>query len=210
MSAVSSDDDGVEDAGAMGGRIVDGIDVAALTRRAAAVAAVMLLLCPQSFAQGADFSRFNDIAIVASHGKTDELIRLLRSGRQPDLPDDNGETALHYAAQLGDQQMVQALLYYKATIDPRDQFGNTPLHWAAQRGNTAVLQMLIDAKAAIDPQNKQGVTPLMMAAKAGNLPAVRLLLKNGADPHHADFTGRDAASWAEGKPAVVQLLRAAK
>jgi ankyrin repeat protein len=194
----------------MVGRAFAGIDVAALTRRTMAAAAVMLLLRPRSFAQGADFSGYNDIATVAARGNTDDVIRMLQSGRQPDLPDDNGETALHYAAQLGDQRMTQALLYYKAPVDPRDQFGNTPLHWAAQRGNTAVIQMLIDAKAAIDPQNKQGVTPLMMAAKAGNVPAVRLLLKNGADPHHADFTGRDAASWAEGKPVVVQLLRAAK
>lgn len=195
----------------MVGRAFDGSEIFALTRRSAVAAAVLLLLlAPRSFGQGADFSRFNDIATVAAHGKTEDLIRLLESGRPPNLPDDNGETALHYAAQLGDQQMVQALLYYKAEVDPRDQFGNTPLHWAAQRGNTTVMQMLIDAKAAIDPQNKQGVTPLMMAAKAGNAPAVRLLLKNGADPHHADFTGRDATGWAEGKPAVVQLLRAAK
>jgi len=186
------------------------VDIAALTRRTVAAAAVTALLCPRSFAQGADFSRFNDIATVAAHGKTDELIRLLQSGRPSDIPDDNGEMALHYAAQLGDQRMVQALLYYKAAVDPRDQFGNTPLHWAAQRGNTTVMQMLIDAKAAIDPQNKQGVTPLMMAAKAGNVPAVRLLLKSGADPHRADFTGRDTVGWAEGKPAIVQMLRAAK
>jgi uncharacterized protein len=194
----------------MVGRAFDGIDVAALTRRTMVAAAVLLLLCPRSFAQGADFSGFNDIATVAAHGKTDDLIRLLQSGRPPNMPDDNGETALHYAAQLGNQQMVNALLYYKAAVDPRDQFGNTPLHWAAQRGNTAVIKMLIDAQAAIDPQNKQGVTPLMMAAKAGNAPAVRLLLKDGADPHHTDFTGRDVAGWAEGKPAIAQMLRAAK
>ena len=195
----------------MVGRVSGGIDGAALTRRTVAASALLLLLCPQSFAQGlADFSRFNDIATVAAHGKTDELIRLLESGRPPNLPDDNGETALHYAAQLGDRRMVQALLYYKAAVDPRDQFGNTPLHWAAQRGDTAILQMLIDAKAGIDPQNKQGVTPLMMAAKAGQGQAVRLLLRTGADPRRADFTGRDAAGWAEGKPAIVQMLRAAK
>ena len=194
----------------MVGKACGGIDRAALTRRTVAAAALILLLCPRSFAQGADFSRFNDIATVAARGKTDELIRLLESGRPPNLADDNGETALHYAAQLGDQRMAQALLYYKAAVDPRDQFGNTPLHWAAQRGDTAILQMLIDAKAVIDPQNKQGVTPLMMAAKAGQGQAVRLLLRTGADPRRADFTGRDAAGWAEGKPAIMQMLRAAK
>ena len=150
----------------MVGRAFDGIDVAALTRRTVLTAAVLLLLCPKSFAQGADFSRFNDIAVVASKGNTDDVIRLLQSGRSPDSPDEKGEMALHYAAQLGDQRMVEALLYYKAAVDPRDQFGNTPLHWAAQRGNTAVIQALIDAKASIDPQNKQGVTPLMMSSNA--------------------------------------------
>lgn len=194
----------------MVGRASGGIDGVALTRRTVAAAALILLLCPRSFGQGADFSRFNDIATVAARGQTDELIRLLQGGRPPNLPDDKGETALHYAAQLGDQRMVEALLYYKASIDPRDQFGNTPLHWAAQRGNVAILQMLIDAKAAIDPQNRQGITPLMMAAQAGQAQAVRLLLKVGADPRRADFTGRDVASWADGKPAIVQMLRAAK
>jgi ankyrin repeat protein len=196
--------------GAMVGRAFDRVDGAALMWRALLAAAMVMLLCPRSFAQGADFSGYNDIAIVASHGKTDDLIRLLQGGRAPNAPDDKGETALHYAAQLGNQQMVQALLYYKAAVDPRDQFGNTPLHWAAQRGGVAVLQMLIDAKAAIDPQNRQGITPLMMAAQAGQAQAVRLLLKDGADPHRADFTGRDAVGWAEGKPAIVQMLRTAK
>jgi uncharacterized protein len=194
----------------MVGRAVDGIDKAVLMRRTVLVAAAMLFLCKRSFGQVADFSNYNDIATIAARGKTDQVIRLLQAGRDPNLADDKGETALHYAAQLGDQQMIQALLYFKAAIDPRDQFGNTPLHWAAQSGNTAVIQMLVDAKAAIDPQNRQGVTPLMMAAKAGNAPAVRLFLKDGADPHHVDFTGRDAAGWANGKPAIVQMLSVAR
>jgi ankyrin repeat protein len=191
-------------------RAFDRVDGAALTRRGLLAAALLVLLCPRGFAQGADFSGFNDVATVAAQGKTDQLIRILQSGRPPDSPDGKGETALHYAAQLGDQRMVEALLYYKASIDPRDQFGNTPLHWAAQRGNPTILQLLIDAKAAIDPQNRQGITPLMMAAKAGQVQAVRLLLKDGADPRRVDFTGRDVAGWADGKPAIVQILRAAK
>ncbi|HWE74918.1 MAG TPA: ankyrin repeat domain-containing protein [Stellaceae bacterium] len=192
------------------GRAFDYPAGAALARRAFLGAATVLLLCPRSFAQGADFSGFNDVATVAAHGRTDDLIRILQGGRTPNVPDDKGETALHYAAQLGNPQMVQALLYYKADVDPRDQFGNTPLHWAAQRGNVTVMQMLIDAKAAIDPQNRQGITPLMMAAQGGQAQAVRLLLKDGADPRRADFTGRDVASWAQGKPAIVQMLRSAK
>jgi ankyrin repeat protein len=196
--------------GAMVGRAFGRVDVAAkMTRRTLAASALLLLFAPRSFAQLADFSGFNDVATIAAHGRTDELIRILQGGRPPDVPDGKGETALHYAAQLGDQKMVQALLYYKASVDPRDQFGNTPLHWAAQNGSTTILQMLIDAKAVVDPQNRQGVTPLMMAAQAGRVQAVRLLLKDGADAHRADFTGRDVAGWAQGKQAVLQTLKSA-
>jgi ankyrin repeat protein len=191
----------------MVGKAFDG---AVVTRRMVMAVATLVLLAPRSFAQIADFSNYNDIAILASRGKTDDVIRLLQAGRTPDFADQGGETALHYAAQLGDQKMAEALLYFKAPVDLRDQFGNTPLHWAAQRGNTGIIQLLIDSKAAVDPQNRQGMTPLMMAAKAGNVPAVRMLLKDGADPSKTDFTGRDASGWAEGKPAVVQVLRVAK
>jgi ankyrin repeat protein len=147
--------------------------------------------------------------MAASRGKTDDVIRMLQGGKLPSGTDDAGETALHYAAQFGDLRMMQALLYYKAPIDARDQFGNTPLHWAAQRGDTASMQMLLDAKATIDAPNKEGITPLMMAVKAGQVAAVRLLMKSGADPHRGDFTGRDAIGWAQGKPGLLQLLRAA-
>ena len=150
------------------------------------------------------------VAQAARRDKTDDVILLLQQGKRPDTTDNTGETALGYAAQFGDEKMAQSLLYYKAPVDTKDQFGNTPLHWAAERGGIEIMQMLLDAKAPIDAQNRQGVTPLMMAAKNGQLAAVRLLLKSGADPHRADFTGRDALGWADGKPVVQQFLRAAK
>lgn len=193
----------------VGSAIGDGGGVAAMMRRAMAAAAMVLLLCGPSQAQ-VGFSGYNDIATVAAHGRTDEVIRELQAGRSPSVRDDRGATALHYAAQLGDQRMANALLYYKAPVDARDQFGNTPLHWAAQRGSIPVMQLLLASGASVDVQNKQGVTPLMMAAKAGQLPAARLLVKAGADPRRADFTGRTAIGWADGKPAVEQFLRNAK
>jgi uncharacterized protein len=185
-------------------------DIVAMTRRAMLVGAAMMLLCRPGLTQGLDLSALYDMATAASRDKTDDVLRMLQAGKLPDVADDGGETPLHYAAQYGDQRMAEALLYYKAPVDARDQFGNTPLHWAAQRGNTAVMQLLLDARAGVDLQNKQGVTPLMMAAKAGQVQSVRILMKNGADPHRGDFTGRDAIGWADGKPAILQFLRAAK
>jgi ankyrin repeat protein len=180
-------------------------------RRALLLAgAAVLVWCGRGGAQVIDPMSFYTVAMAAAHDKTEDVILLLQKGSLPTGTDNKGETALGYAAQFSDVRMAQALLYYKAPVDARDQFGNTPLHWAALRGSMAVMQLLLDAKATIDAPNQQGVTPLMMAANGGQVQAVRLLLKSGADPHRGDFTGRDAIGWADGKPAVLQFLRAAK
>ncbi len=129
----------------VGSAIGDGGGIAAMMRRAMAAVAMVLLLCGPSQAQ-VGFSGYNDIATVAAHGRTDDVIRELQAGRSPSVRDDSGATALHYAAQLGDQRMANALLYYKAPVDARDQFGNTPLHWAAQRGSIPVMQLLLASR----------------------------------------------------------------
>ncbi|HLI20395.1 MAG TPA: ankyrin repeat domain-containing protein [Stellaceae bacterium] len=180
-----------------------------LMKRGVIVAAVLLAMCGSTFGQSADLSGLYTVANAASHDKTDDVIRELQNKNDPNTTDDNGETALDYAAQFGDVRMANALIFYGANVNARDSFGNTALHWAAQRGATDVMQLLLDAKTVVDAQNKQGVTPLMMAAKSGQVLAARLLIKNGADPHKQDFTGRDAIGWAEGRPNVLVVLHAA-
>ncbi|HEV8014540.1 MAG TPA: ankyrin repeat domain-containing protein [Stellaceae bacterium] len=181
------------------------------TRRTLLIGIAVLFAARRSWAQLDSFgAELYTVAQAARHDKTEDVILLLQQGKRPDTVDGTGQTALGYAAQFGDTQMAQALLHYNAPVDAKDQFGNTPMHWAAQRGATEIIQMLVDAKATVDAANQQGVTPLMMAANAGQVQSVRLLLKSGADPHRGDFTGRDAIGWADGKPAVLQFLRAAK
>ena len=159
---------------------------------------------------GFDLSDWYSVASAASRNKTEDVQSLLIAGKTPDVTDTEGQTPLGYAASFGNAEMARILLKYNAPVDRRDQFGNAPLHWAAQRGSTEIVQMLLDAKAPVDSQNKEGVTPLMMAASRGQTVVVRLLLKHGADPQKQDYTGRDAAGWAEGKPNVLQVLHAAK
>ncbi|HEY3918558.1 MAG TPA: ankyrin repeat domain-containing protein [Stellaceae bacterium] len=180
-----------------------------MMRRILLLGIAMIALCPPGLAQAQDIGIY-DMAMAASRDKTDDVIRMLQARKSSNVTDDQGETPLGYAAQFGDVRMTQALLYYGAQVDTRDQFGNTPLHWAAQRGYIEVMQLLLDAKATVDQQNKQGVTPLMMAAQNSQVPALRLLLKDGADPKKQDFTGRDATGWADGKAGVLQFLRAAR
>lgn len=52
-------------------------------------------------------------------------------------------TALHEAARLGREKMVQLLLQSGADPDPRSSFGLTPLALAAQSGHLEIVQILL-------------------------------------------------------------------
>jgi ankyrin repeat protein len=177
----------------------------------------MLLLAVSSGAARAQPSNssatpldFNSLFSASSQNQTEEVVRLLRRGDNPNALDTGGRSPLGYAALYGNTDMTKALLASGARTDFRDQFGNTALHWAATNGQVEVVRLLLAAKAPIDAPNKQGVTPLMMAADANKIETVRVLLAAGADPKQEDFAGRDALGWAQGKPGTLRLLEAGK
>ena len=133
------------------------------------------------------------------------------AAENPNETDDELRTGMHYAAMNGNLQIMAILIKAGAHLNPRDKLGNTPLHLAADRNRTEAAKLLIEAGAKVDIENKEGQTPLMIAAARGNLELVRALLASGANPHKTDFTGRDAASWAENshRPAVIDAIRRA-
>src|SRR5258707_1044029 len=57
----------------------------------------------------------------------------------------DGTTALHWAAQLGDLDMVNLLLRRGATPNVENRYGVTPLRGACVRGSVAVVEALLKA-----------------------------------------------------------------
>ena len=147
-----------------------------------------------------------NVVTAASIDRADYVNYLISTGSSPDDSDKDGRTGLIYGAMSNYADIVQTLIDHAAKLDLRDKFGYTALHWAAERGNVAIMKLLLAAKALVDVPNAQGITPLMLASNSGNVPAVRLLLQNRADPHKADYTGRDAVGWAGNHSAIVTLL----
>src|SRR6185295_2958465 len=124
------------------------------------------------------------VADAAMHGDRDAMRTLLKQGADVGAPHGDGMTALHWAAERGDAEMTEMLLYAGANVAAVTRIGQyTPLHLASHAGNVAVVQALLKAGAIVTVRTTNtAVTPLHLAASAGNAEVVTLLLDHGADP----------------------------
>ncbi|WAR08526.1 ANK3-like protein, partial [Mya arenaria] len=91
--------------------------------------------------------------------------------------DQNGLTALHYAAREYHHAAVQLLLENKAELDDIDGNKRTPLHIAAIKGNVEAAKLLLTSKKnGVDCEDGDGNTPLMLASKYGNEELIDFLI----------------------------------
>jgi ankyrin repeat protein len=135
------------------------------------------------------------VVLLATHFAGDlELVKWLQAKGAPlDVPDVNGRTALHFAAEDGRLDLVRWLVEQGAEVDRRDGQKRTALFLAAVNARDDVVAFLADRRATIDVQDQFGDTPLMLACAKGLDSTAALLLARGADPTLRDQEGRTAS-----------------
>lgn len=115
-------------------------------------------------------------------GEIETVRSLLREGADVNAAQGDGMTALHWAAERGDLEMSEMLIYAGANVEAVTRIGSyTALHVASKAGNAPVIETLLkagsDANAAT---TTGGATPLHFAAVSGSGEAVAVLLDHGA------------------------------
>lgn len=106
---------------------------------------------------------------------------ILQGGAEIYAADENGDTALHAAAQAHNAPLLRLLVAYdRSGIDLAGKDG-TALGIAAAANDLAALQALADGGADLDAPDKDGKTPLMRAWQAGAQDTLHALLRMGAD-----------------------------
>ncbi len=120
---------------------------------------------------------------AAARGDTDHVQQLLRDGADVNEAQGDGMTALHWAAETGNNDLAGMLIYAGSHLDAGTRIGQyTPLHIAGRQGHAEIVQSLINAGANIEaPTTNSGAQPIHLAAASGNADAVAALIDGGAN-----------------------------
>lgn len=118
--------------------------------------------------------------IASRKGHADVVELLLRNNAASNLQDDEGNTPLHYAANM---QTAQVLLSstYRTNPNIPNRRGLTPLHVAAAGGSVGIVDLLIRNGAQHDIMDDQGQTAFHVAAANGHT-SVALVLLHEQEP----------------------------
>jgi ankyrin repeat protein len=82
--------------------------------------------------------------LAAAAGNEELLKELLAAGADVDEVDEEGRTALHFAAGYGEIACAKLLIDAKAKLDLVDNNQNTALHYAAGYGQAESVKLLVE------------------------------------------------------------------
>ena len=149
------------------------------------------------------------IAQAASKQDIATVRSLIQSHADVNGPQNDGSTALLWAAYYSGLEMARALVAAGATVNTQNREGVSPLLQACRLGNFPMVELLLKAGASPKTANPDGETALMAAAGAGSLESVNMLLARGADAKAPEHVGdQTALMWASigGYTEVVKTL----
>jgi ankyrin repeat protein len=138
---------------------------------------------------------------------------LIRAKADVNATEPDGTTALHWAVQSDNLDIVRLLLAAGARVSAANRYGATALSLAAVNGSATMVETLLAAGADPNTVVSRGQTVLMVASRTGHVAAVRALLDRGAKVDaQEDLLGETALTWAasENHGDIVALLLKSK
>lgn len=115
------------------------------------------------------------VMIYVWRDRKDAVEKLLARGADVTLTDNDGDTALHGAAEIGNVEIVRMLLAKGVNANAKNRVGGTPLMWAAVYGQEEVVRELLKHGADPSLKDEDGVTALQWAVKNNRTNVVRAL-----------------------------------
>ena len=159
---------------------------------------LMLVLSVSARASTEELKKECLMCWLAEIGYWEEMRRLIdKEGGDPDAADEQGKTAIMYAATEGYGNAVKLLLSYCADVDAIDIDGKNVLIYAAGHGHAKIVERLIKHGVELNKIDSRGFTALIGSAFHNHGEITHLLLTNGADPDIKDKRGKIAWDYAQ-------------
>ena len=129
----------------------------------------------------------DDLRLVEAvkQGNRDAVRRMLTRRVDPNAKEADGSSALHWAVQANDEELVDLLIRAGASATAATEYSVTPISLAAANGNAVVIAALLKAGADpnLDAGRRDGPHDRRADRQSG---AITLLLERGADVNAAD------------------------
>ncbi len=134
---------------------------------------------------------------AALDGDITAVRQVLSGSLNIDTLDEDGRTALMYAAYNGHTDIARILIEKGADVNLTDPNKRTALMFASSGPSPETVKLLLEHNADPDLTDMpEHFTALMYAAAEGHLNNVRILLTHKANPKLKDIDGDDAATFA--------------
>lgn len=115
----------------------------------------------------------------ASGANLVNIVEALSTSAQASAKDHQGDTALHYAARNGHEEIAKVLLRSGADLSATNDHGETPLIIAARCGRASYVEWQLPQMANLGGAAKEILSALTEAAASGHDQVVQILLRTG-------------------------------
>jgi len=166
------------------------------------------MVSPWGAPHSARSARTTNLAKAANHGSVDAALELIQNGADLNTVDDDGNTALHWAAWFNLDTLAEKLISKGCDPKIQNQWGEIAAHWAAKCSNTHVLNLLKHDISLLSARDMDGFTLLIISAQNDNIGIMEWLYLRGVSVEEQDNLGRTALHWAcyKGRRKAVQWL----
>ena len=172
----------------------------------------LLLAAPHAHAGNNTAARDTRLVEAVKRGNTDAAVALLRQRLDPNAPEADGTTPLHWATRNNNLALMDRLIRAGANPKATNRFGVTAIFLACENGSAEAISRLLKAGVDANTTAAYGETALMTCARTGVVAAAKALIEAGASVDAVEsWRGQTALMWAaaEGHADIVRTLAAA-
>lgn len=146
----------------------------------------------------------------AGRGLVNETLELIIRGCNPNTADGEGLTAVHYASEFNQTQVIEKIAQIcppgLLILDARCKYGWTPLYCAAHHGNSGVVELLLKLGASCDVCSSVGKSPLHAAAAQGRFAIVDMIVVESTARAEASASHSRKANQRASSPSTMEMV----